>query len=107
MITEIGIVISYKWPGNQWSCHGTYETLDWSPQNSRVKPTKKEIQEAWNEYTLYQQSIAYKQLRAIKYPPLTDQLDMLWHAMESGEIPKANEFYTAIEAVKTQYPKES
>ena len=105
MITEIGIVISYKWPGNQWSCRGTYETLDWSPKNSIPKPTQIQVQEAWDEYVLYQQSIAYKQLRAAKYPPITEQLDMLWHAMELGEVPKATEFYTAIEAVKQEYPK--
>lgn len=38
------------------------------------------------------------------YPPLAEQLDMLWHAMNSGEIPKAEAFYSRILAVKLAIP---
>jgi hypothetical protein len=46
---------------------------------------------------------AYKTAR--KYPSITDQLDMLWHAMDNNEIPRANTFYTAIQTVKNAHPK--
>lgn len=39
------------------------------------------------------------------YPPIGDQLDMLWHAMDTGQIPKAQQFYNAIKQVKDKYKK--
>lgn len=39
------------------------------------------------------------------YPPITEQLDMLWHAMDSGELPMAPGFYEAIKSVKDAHPK--
>lgn len=48
----------------------------------------------------------HKQKRAAAYPSIQDQLDLLWHAMDDGTIPgKGSPWYTAILAVKTQYPK--
>ncbi|WP_313739985.1 hypothetical protein [Pseudomonas sp.] len=43
--------------------------------------------------------------RAAEYPPLEEQLDMLWHAMDQGAIPKAEPFYSTLQRVKQQYPK--
>ncbi len=43
--------------------------------------------------------------RAAAYPPVTEQLDMLWHAMNSGDTPKIEPFYSTIKQVKTTYPK--
>lgn len=51
------------------------------------------------------QKVQYKFERANGYPSIADQLDMLWHSMDSGEIPKSTAFYNAISAIKTQYPK--
>jgi hypothetical protein len=48
---------------------------------------------------------AYVALRRSEYPLIVDQLDMLWHSMDSGEITKATAFYNALKAVKDQYPK--
>jgi hypothetical protein len=45
----------------------------------------------------------YKSQR--QYPPLGDQLDMLWHAIDNGTLNKTSDFYTAIKAVKDAYPK--
>jgi hypothetical protein len=43
----------------------------------------------------------YQKYREAKYPPIADQLDMIYHAGQGGE-----EFQAAIEAVKSKYPKE-
>lgn len=43
--------------------------------------------------------------RKFAYPKIGDQLDMLWHAMDSGQFPKVDSFYNAIKQVKDQYPK--
>lgn len=45
------------------------------------------------------------ELRANAYPSIQNQLDMLWHAMDTGEIPKATAWYNSIKAVKDTYPK--
>lgn len=47
----------------------------------------------------------YMRDRAGAYPRLGDQLDMLWHAMDTGVLPKVVDFYDALKAVKDQYPK--
>lgn len=44
------------------------------------------------------------QMRQRMYPPIGEQLDMLWHAMNRGEIPKAESFFNAIKAVKDEVP---
>lgn len=46
----------------------------------------------------------YAQLRATLYPSIGEQLDMLWHAMDRGEIPKATDFYERIKLVKDMVP---
>jgi len=48
---------------------------------------------------------AYKHLRRSAYPLIVDQLDMLWHGMDAGTLPKVTDFYDALKAVKDQYPK--
>lgn len=45
--------------------------------------------------------------RANAYPAFGDQFDMLWHAMDDGQIPKIEPFYTDIKEVKDRYPKPS
>ena len=44
--------------------------------------------------------------RMNEYPPLGDQLDMLWHMMNQEIIPgKNSEWYNTIAAIKDKYPK--
>jgi hypothetical protein len=51
------------------------------------------------------QKSAYKDLRKEKYPPLHDQLDMLWHSIDNGSLDKESDFYKSIKAVKDEFPK--
>lgn len=48
----------------------------------------------------------YRQRRQWHYPPLTDQIDALWHAMNDGLLPQVPGFYDQIAAVKAANPKE-
>lgn len=48
----------------------------------------------------------YAQARAMAYPPVEEQLGMLWHAMRAGQIPMALDFYEAIAVVKDAVPKD-
>ena len=51
----------------------------------------------------------YAEKRADEYPLIGDQLDMLWHAIDTGDWTaakvKTTEFYTALKAVKDANPK--
>ena len=51
----------------------------------------------------------YARTRATAYPSIGDQLDMLWHAVDTGDWTaakvKTTEFYTALKAVKDANPK--
>ena len=47
---------------------------------------------------------AYKSQR--QYPSIGDQLDMLWHAIDTNSLNKTSDFYTAIKAVQEAHPKE-
>ena len=47
----------------------------------------------------------YQRDRAIKYPEIGDQLDMLWHAIDSGTLDKESDFYTTLKKVKDDNPK--
>jgi hypothetical protein len=49
----------------------------------------------------------YRQARADSYPAVQEQLDMLWHAMDAGQTPKIEPFYTTIKAVKLAYPNDN
>lgn len=50
--------------------------------------------------------VGYKKYRAQNYPPIEDQLDMLWHGMHEGTLPKAEPFYSTIKRIKETYPKD-
>lgn len=47
----------------------------------------------------------YKYDREEAYPKLEEQLDMLWHAIDSGTLDKTSDFYTTLKAVKDDNPK--
>lgn len=47
----------------------------------------------------------YSRKRQDEYPSFADQLESLWKAMDSGEIPKATIFYDGIARVRQKYPK--
>lgn len=68
-------------------------------------PTKEAIDAEFarlqNEYTVKE----YQRIRATQYPSIANQLDMLWHAMDTGALPKVDSFYDAIKAVKDANPK--
>jgi hypothetical protein len=62
-----------------------------------------------NEYNAYVTATAYKDDRKSSYPTIGDQLDMLWHAIDTGNWTaakvKTTDFYTELKAVKDANPK--
>ena len=43
--------------------------------------------------------------RKTEYPPIPEQLDMLWHAIDLDTLDKTSDFYNNLKAVKDKYPK--
>ena len=39
------------------------------------------------------------------YPSVQEQLDMLWHSMDSNQFPKSEPFYSTIKEIKLNNPK--
>jgi hypothetical protein len=62
------------------------------------QPTQSELESAWASYQTEYDSQAYARDRT--YPPIGEQLDMIYHAGLGGD-----EFQAAIKAVKDEHPK--
>ena len=63
-------------------------------------------EKAWAEEQVELAKTKYQRDRQPEYPSISDQLDMLWHAMDTGILPKVDSFYSINKSVKEKYPKE-
>lgn len=94
-------------PGAKWSLVGDlYQDLEWKDLRF-PKPSEQELSDAYRRALEQDALLEYRALRAATYPPLGDQLDMIWHAMDSEAIPVAPQFYDAIKSVKDRFPDRS
>lgn len=92
-------------PGAKFSINSTgYESLDWQDE-MQSKPTQEEFLDSLNRVKINWKNKEYQRNRLVEYPDIGDQLDMLWHAMDQGNLPKNNDFYASILEVKTNHPK--
>lgn len=80
-----------------------YENIQWQIDNP---PSKEDVTAEYERLKLEWEDTLYKRKRSNDYPSITSQLDMLWHSMHTGEIPKSKDFYDAILEIKNKYPKE-
>jgi len=68
------------------------------------KPTQEDL-DLWAIQLLpIKQKQDARQNRRNEYPAIGDQLDMLYKAMDAGVLPKVDDFYDSIKAVKDKYP---
>lgn len=78
-----------------------YSTLEWFQDESVVpKPTYEEVIAEHERLKAEYEFNKYARDRILKYPPIGDQLDALFHA---GVFPA--EMAAQIQAVKDKYPK--
>ena len=74
-----------------------------------AKPTESELTTELTAQQTAFDNAAYSRNRKAAYPSIGDQLDMLWHAVDTGDWTaakvKTTEFYTALKAVKDANPK--
>jgi len=105
---DIGIVqaiISIA-PTAKWVLTGNdYSSLDWQ-DTITPKPTEDQINAEIASLKTRYEANSYQHERAVSYPKVEDQLDMLWHMMDQNVIPgKNSNWYNSLLAVKTKYPK--
>ena len=106
MIEEINFLdaVASLYPSGGYSIRGMdYSGLQWH-RTDVPKPTEQEIEDEIVRLQAEYEAKEYQRLR--QYPPIGDQLDMLWHAIDNGTLNKTSDFYTAIKAVKDAHPKE-
>ncbi|QGZ18090.1 hypothetical protein HTVC106P_gp47 [Pelagibacter phage HTVC106P] len=80
-------------------------TVQW--HNGTTPISKAKIEAKMNEMANEPEQSNYAQQRRSAYPPVGDQLDMLWHSIDKDPQLKTKyfDFYEAIKAVKVKYPK--
>lgn len=64
-----------------------------------------EVAVDWDAAQALADTKVYQTQRMMEYPGIADQLDMLYHAIDTGTLDKTSDFYTTLKAVKDKYPK--
>ena len=103
-------VLIFMHPG-QWFTWSDYKNKVYENlvilDASKEKPTKEFLESELATQQAAYDAQEYARNRAIAYPRIQDQLDMLWHAIDADTTLKSNyaDFHTAIKAVKDANPK--
>ena len=98
-----------------------YDTMQWDENNTDTKPTKAEVEAEIVRLNAIHESKRYQRQRTndvserrsgiqTSYPKLAEQLDQLFHDIESGkfgEAAKTGDWYVGISSVKNTFPKPS
>jgi predicted lipoprotein len=85
-------------PGAQWMLRDEhYAGLEWI-DTEQTKPTEAELEVEIARLQSVYEANEYQRLRAAEYPPMTEQLDMIFH---NG----IDAWKEQIQAVKDKYPK--
>ena len=82
----------------------TDDELKWLSPNID-KPSDDQIDTELKRLQADYDAKKYQRDRAVSYPAIGDQLDMLFHAIDAGALDKNSDFYTTLKAVKDKYPK--
>jgi|TARA_Y100000296_G_scaffold62101_1_gene72063 hypothetical protein len=83
------------------------DTIEIEWHNGTAEISKADIQAKMVELQAEYDAEVWKRNRQAEYPPIGDQLDMLWHSIdENAELKqKYFKFYEACKAIKVKYPK--
>jgi len=88
-------------PGSQFGIENNdYSTITWYDTNECALPSYEEVQTEIIKLEAEWLRNEYQRQRKPEYPPITDQLDALFHA---GVFPP--EMAAQIQAIKDKYPK--
>lgn len=109
---NIQSLIKWKWNAD---CIIMYKNGDWTIDSwdspSITQPTKDEIKAEISNYQVELDKTFYKEQRvglATGYPPISEQLDQLYHDIKDGKLGVAattGSWYVGITSIKTAFPK--
>ena len=102
MITRADAISSLR-PNSEFVIRGG--VVEWLDSNTTC-PTDAEIDAEITRLQAKYDANQYQRDRPTQYKPVTDQLDMLWHAIDTGTLDKTCDFYTVNKTVKDNNPKE-
>ena len=79
--------------------------IDWLEGTTPIP--KADIEAKMNEMANEPEQSNYAEQRRNAYPPIGDQLDMLWHTIDKDILLQKRyfDFYQTIKKVKVKYPK--
>ena len=79
--------------------------IDWLEGTTPIP--KADIEAKMNEMANEPEQSQYAEQRRNAYPPIGDQLDMLWHTIDKDILLQKRyfDFYQTIKQVKVKYPK--
>jgi hypothetical protein len=101
---DLAKVLTEKYPDRRWEERGNdYARLKFTDGGKKIP--YKELELKYKELIKEEEINKYLKKREIEYPTIEEQLDMLYHSMNNGEIPKATEWFTTIHNIKLKYPK--
>ena len=80
-----------------------YSTINWDVNNVDAKPTEAEVNAKIAELQAEYDVQEYARNRVKEYPSTGDQLDMMYKDTKNSTTAHA----TAVEAVKTKWPKDN
>ena len=81
------------------------DTIHWHDGTTPIP--KVDIEAKMNEMANEPEQSQYAELRRNAYPPIGDQLDMLWHTIDKDEKLQGKyfDFYQTLKTVKVKFPK--
>jgi hypothetical protein len=74
-----------------------YDQIDWHSED-KPKPTREEVEAVLAKFNTDYVNTEYQRQRAAEYPSFAEQFDLLYHGGYDA-------WKTAIDTVKTKYPK--
>lgn len=77
----------------------------WNDTSGARPPSVKEIEEEMVRLEKIAKHYEYFFKRAGEYPPGYEQLDMLWHDINSGKSLKDGVWFNTIREIREKYPK--
>tara|TARA_B100000768_G_scaffold167356_1_gene171398 strand:+ start:792 stop:1112 length:321 start_codon:yes stop_codon:yes gene_type:complete len=106
MAITIGIIEALQSlvPGAEWVLNDT--TLTWMDDDKTEPSTEAIAAEITRLQSVYDGN-DYQRTRALAYPELKEQLDLLYHDMTAGKLDATGEWHKAVKAVKDATAKPS
>ena len=82
------------------------DTVQW--HNGTTPIPKVDIEAKMNEMANEPEQSAYVEQRKNDYPPIGDQLDMIWHTIDKDDElqHKFYDFYQTVKKTKVKFPKQ-